>query len=183
MKPSRSIVVYPDPVLRERCRELGGTSAETRDLAGELRASLSTTSGIGLAAPQIGEAVRMVLLKADASTRAGGGLIMINPVIVGHSHALSLMAEGCLSLPGQRHAITRPSEVSVEYISETGHARRVDLDGLAAKCAQHEIDHLDGILIIDRAAESKPQAAAPGSIVPTMGATIRATVSHFDRSR
>lgn len=171
----RPIVLHPDPVLRERCVEFGMYSAETRELAAELRASLSSTTGIGLAAPQIGVARRIILIRADPKTRAGGGLVMIDPVILETSEACTVMMEGCLSIPGTRIAVSRPEKVIVEYLSETGRPKTAEFEGLAAKCVQHEIDHLDGVLILDR--ELTRQAAV------TNLAAISATVSHFERSR
>lgn len=177
MTDPKPIITFPNDVLRTRCEEFGGISISTKELAAELRASLSTTTGIGLAAPQIGESSRMILLKADSATRAGGGLIMIDPVILEHSDNTSLMMEGCLSLPGQRLPVSRPERVIVEYISETGRPKTVEFTGLAAKCAQHEIDHLDGILIIDRALTPANHLAA------TLPAAMDATFSHLTRSR
>jgi peptide deformylase len=180
MKQTRAIVTFPHPVLRMRCLELGGADARTKELAADMRAALGFAGGIGLAAPQIGEAVRMILLRADARTKSGGGLVMIDPVITARSAEADIMFEGCLSLPGERHAVSRPVSVTVDYVSETGTRRSIELAGLAAKCVQHEIDHLDGILIRDRALA--PQADTRSSLT-TIGATILATSAHFPRSR
>ena len=178
MTDPRPVVLYPAEVLRMRCADFGVVSAETRDLAAELRASLSATAGIGLAAPQIGVASRMVLVRADPKTRAGGGLVMIDPVIVGSSEEVTLMMEGCLSLPGQRLPVARPAKVIVEYMSETGRIRTVEFDGLAAKCAQHEIDHLDGVLILDRSVSGLSMTSSP-----TTAETAAATAAHLSRSK
>ena len=177
IKDPKPVVLFPADVLRAVCEAFEGVSEDTRGLASELRATLSATTGIGLAAPQIGVSKRMILLRCDPKTRAGGGLIMIDPVIVETSDIRTPMMEGCLSLPGERFSVIRPEKVMVEYLSETGRIRTVELEGLAAKCVQHEIDHLDGVLILDRAA----QAAAIS--YPRIGAMEAATVSHFPRSR
>jgi peptide deformylase len=177
IKDPKPVVLFPADVLRAQCELFGDVSQDTKELSAELRATLSATTGIGLAAPQIGISKRMILLKCDPKTRAGGGLIMINPEIVETSDTQSSMIEGCLSLPGERFSVTRPDKVMVEYLSETGRIKTVELDGLAAKCVQHEIDHLNGILIMDRS----DQAAPPS--IPIIGAIEAATVSHFPRSR
>ncbi|MCZ7860838.1 peptide deformylase [Agrobacterium salinitolerans] len=176
-KDPKPVVLFPAEVLRAKCDPLDGVSDVSKDLAGDLRATLSTSTGIGLAAPQIGIAKRMILLRCDPKTRAGGGLIMIDPVIVETSEVRSLMMEGCLSLPGERFPVVRPDKVMVEYLSETGRIKTIELEGLAAKCVQHEIDHLDGILIMDRSA----QMAAPA--LPRIGEIEAATFSHLSRSR
>jgi peptide deformylase len=175
VKDPKSVVLYPAEVLRRKCEPLDGISVDSEQLAAELRATLSTSTGIGLAAPQIGIARRMILLRCDQKTRAGGGLIMIDPQIVESSDNQTMMMEGCLSLPGERLPVSRPEMVMVEYISETGRIRTIELKELAAKCVQHEIDHLDGILILDRVGQTAPP--------PMMSAMAAATVSHFPRSR
>lgn len=177
IKDPRAIVLHPAKILREKCTPFDRISEESKELAAELRATLSTTTGIGLAAPQIGIAKRMILLRCDPRTKAGGGLILIDPVILDSSDTLSPMMEGCLSIPGERLPVLRPDKVMVEYMSETGHIRTLEFDGLAAKCVQHEIDHLNGILIIDRA---RPRIECQA---PQMGASASATISHFVRSR
>ncbi len=174
---AKPIILHPADVLRKICDEIGSPSAASKELAAELRASLAATSGIGLAAPQIGVSLRMILLRSCPRTKAGGGLIMIDPVIVEASEFTTVMAEGCLSLPGERHHVRRPETVTVEYTSETGRRKALTFEGLTAKCVQHEIDHLDGVLIADRAA----QTAAP--VAEISGLTTRATDSHLSRSR
>jgi len=174
----RAIVIHPHEVLREKCLPMEAVSAETREIAAELRASLSATPGIGLAAPQIGIPRRMILLRCDPKTKAGGGLVMIDPVIVATYGDPVPMMEGCLSIPGRRVAVFRPEKVAVEYLSETGRRRRLDMEGLAAKCVQHEVDHLDGILILDRAAPQAPELPEE-----TMGLTAAATAAHLSISR
>jgi peptide deformylase len=177
IKDPRPVVIYPSAVLRIRCDPLEGVSEDSRNIAAELRASLSATPGIGLAAPQIGIAKRMILLRCDPSTKAGGGLVMIDPVIVESSEVRTAMVEGCLSLPGERFTVSRPEKVMVEYMSETGRVKTIEFDGLAAKCVQHEVDHLDGILIIDRAAQLEAAFAVRA------GAIDAATSPHLSRSR
>ncbi|MDW9481230.1 peptide deformylase [Sinorhizobium meliloti] len=177
IKDPKPVVLFPAGVLRAKCEPFDGVSYDTRDLAAELRATLNISTGIGLAAPQIGTPRRMILLRCDPKTQAGGGLVMIDPVIVETSETRSLLMEGCLSLPGERFPVIRPEKVMVEYLSETGRIKTIELQGLAAKCAQHEIDHLDGILILDRSAQMAATAA------PRIGAIEEATLSHLSRSR
>jgi peptide deformylase len=177
IKDPKPVVLFPAEVLRAKCTPLDGLSQLSKELAADLRATLAISYGIGLAAPQIGVSKRMILLRCDPRTQAGGGLIMIDPLIVEASEARSLMVEGCLSLPGERFPVIRPEKVMVEYLSETGRIKTIELEGLASKCVQHEIDHLDGILIVDRAAQVAPPVA------PMIGAIEAATLSHLSRSR
>lgn len=172
----KPVVLYPSPVLREVCEPFDGVSSLTKELARKLRETLGSTTGIGLAAPQIGTPRRMILLRCDPKTSAGGGLVMIDPVVVSSSETKTLMMEGCLSLPGERFPVVRPEKVIIEYLSVTGRIRTAEMVGLAAKCVQHEIDHLDGVLILDRASQTPF-----GSL--TTDPTARATASHLSRSR
>ena len=104
--------------------------------------------GIGLAAPQVGVSERLIVLDvADGDERRP--MILVNPEIVWRSSDRATAEEGCLSLPGQFADVTRPLAVKVRYLTGDGEERELDADGLLARCVQHEIDHLDGILFVD----------------------------------
>ena len=104
--------------------------------------------GIGLAAPQVGVSERLIVLDvADGEERRP--MVLVNPEIVWRSGERATAEEGCLSLPGQFADVTRPQAVKVRYLTEHGEERVLEADGLLARCVQHEIDHLDGILFVD----------------------------------
>jgi peptide deformylase len=153
VKEPKPIVIHPNPILRKVCDPLEPCSSEAVELASMLRETLALTTGIGLAAPQIGETARMFLLRCDPAMRDTNGLVMINPRITAASLSLTPLFEGCLSIPGERFTVHRPETVTVRFLTELGKEAEMMCSGLTAKCVQHELDHLDGILIVDRAVE------------------------------
>jgi peptide deformylase len=104
--------------------------------------------GIGLAAPQIGQGLRVAVVDLMPDDKPAP-FALINPEIVAASEEMATREEGCLSLPGQYADITRPARVRVRFQDEQGARREIEADGLLATCLQHEIDHLDGILFVD----------------------------------
>jgi peptide deformylase len=145
----RQLVTYPDPVLRSRAREVEGIDAPIRELAGDMLRIMREEDGVGLAAPQVGATLRIFVTAAGAEESAPE-LVYINPSIVSFEGALEPSEEGCLSLPGIRGTIRRPPRVTVRATGLDGEPFMRASSGLLARCWQHEIDHLDGILIIDR---------------------------------
>lgn len=140
----RPVVKYPAEVLREPAREVERVTKATRVLIERMRGVMKRASGIGIAAPQLGVSERVILI-ADGKN----SIALINPVIT--KTAGSVFAEeGCLSLPGLYGDVMRSATVNVEAQDEEGKRIKLRLEGLAARCVQHEIDHLDGILFIDR---------------------------------
>jgi peptide deformylase len=102
-------------------------------------------NGIGLAAPQIGKGIRLAVAEVDGKER-----YWINPIITTHSEEKILFEEGCLSLPGEYFAIVRSEKVTLKYLDERGLPKKLRAEGLLAVVIQHEVDHLDGILICNR---------------------------------
>ena len=143
------ILVVPDPRLRAKARPVGTADAErVRDLAPRMLAAMYAAPGIGLAAPQIGELLRLVVIDLQKDEQQDP-IVLVNPEIVAASKELATREEGCLSLPGQYAEVTRPAVVKVRYQDLTGAKREIEGDGLMAACLQHEIDHLDGVLFVD----------------------------------
>jgi peptide deformylase len=143
------ILIVPDARLRQKARPVGPGDAEAvRDLVPRMFASMYAAPGIGLAAPQVGVLLRLVVIDVQPDDRREP-LVLVNPEVVAQSDALSTHEEGCLSLPGQFAEVTRPARVKVRWQDETGARREVEADGLLATCLQHEIDHLDGVLFVD----------------------------------
>jgi len=140
-----SIVTYDAPVLRAVSRPVRRINRTVQQLIDEMIELMRGEQGIGLAAPQVGELRRVIVVEAE-----NGPVSMVNPRIrerVGSVTAL----EGCLSLPGILAEVTRAEKVRVEYLDREGRRSWLDADGLLARAVQHEVDHLNGILITDRA--------------------------------
>lgn len=142
------IVVHPHEVLRRRCDPVGTPDPETAELGRRLVAAMAEAPGIGLAAPQIGVSKRVVAIGLPVGLMLSP-FVMIDPKVVWRSGNRTALAEGCLSIPGKRFLVRRPDKVKVSFTDLDGRRRLVEAGGLAAKCLQHEIDHLDGVLICD----------------------------------
>jgi peptide deformylase len=143
------ILLVPDPTLRAKCRPVGPQDTDAvRALLPRLFATMYEAPGIGLAAPQIGQKLRFIVVDVQPNeTRQPYALI--NPEIVALSKELATREEGCLSLPGQYAEITRPARVKVRYLDEAGVRKEIEAEGLLSACLQHEIDHLNGVLFVD----------------------------------
>jgi len=143
------ILFVPDPTLRAKCRAVGPQDTDAvRALLPRLFATMYQAPGIGLAAPQIGQKLRFVVVDVQPNeTRQP--IALINPEIIARSTELATREEGCLSLPGQFAEITRPARVKVRYLDEAGVRQEIEAEGLLSACLQHEIDHLDGVLFVD----------------------------------
>ena len=136
---------YPDPVLRKKCGEVKTITPEIKELVFNMGESMAKDKGVGLAAPQVGVLKRIIVVQGIQGPDA-----YINPRIVKKSRGKDFMEEGCLSFPDVFLQIKRPKEVEVEALNLQGEKIRVKARDLAARVFQHEIDHLDGILFIDR---------------------------------
>jgi peptide deformylase len=154
----RPILLHPDPRLKQVAAPVDDLTDELRDLARDMLETMYDAPGIGLAAPQVGLGHRLIVLdcvKEEGATPRP--LVMFNPEIMAASDEVSTYEEGCLSIPDHYAEVKRPAEVSVRWIDETGAERSEDMAGLWATCVQHEIDHLDGTLFIDRIGPMKRQ--------------------------
>ncbi|MGD0483116.1 MAG: peptide deformylase [Gemmatimonadales bacterium] len=140
----RPIHVLGSPVLRERAVDVPAVDDEVRALLADLWDTMRTADGVGLAANQIGVARRVAVVSVD-----GQDFALVNPVVVERG-GKAKQEEGCLSIPDLYADVSRPERVVVEAADETGAVRRIEGTGLLARAMQHEIDHLDGILFLDR---------------------------------
>ncbi|MEL6452412.1 MAG: peptide deformylase [Pseudomonadota bacterium] len=146
----RPIILHPDPRLKKSSAAVGDLSDELRALADDMLETMYDAPGIGLAAPQVGQLHRLIVLDCvKAEGEAPRPLIMFNPEIIAASDETNVYEEGCLSIPEQYADVTRPAEVEVRWIDRNGAEQTEAMDGLWATCVQHEIDHLDGKLFID----------------------------------
>jgi peptide deformylase len=148
------IIKVPDPVLREIATPVAEITDGTRQLLDDMAATMYDAPGIGLAAPQINISQRIIVM--DCGKDESPELFkMINPEIVSHSDARSVLEEGCLSIPDQTADVERPAEVEVRYLDENGTSQSLVATGLLAACVQHEIDHLNGVLFVDHISRLK----------------------------
>jgi len=150
----RPLVILPDSMLRKVSAPIGDITPEIRKLADDMLETMYDAPGIGLAAIQIGEPVRLITI--DVSKKAEEGeeqkrepMVFINPEVTWRSEELSSYEEGCLSIPEYYEEVERPAQVKVAYRDLDGKAQEIEADGLLATCLQHEIDHLNGVLFID----------------------------------
>lgn len=149
---------YPDPVLRMRAREVEAFDGPLASLLERMGTLMQEARGVGLAAPQIGILQRVVVYQTGEEEAL---VALVNPRVVASSETRATEDEGCLSLGAASVVVPveRPETVTVEASSPEGEPLRIDADGLAARVVQHELDHLDGVLIIDRTTPEERRAA------------------------
>ena len=137
-----------EDVIRQKCVpvEPAEINDEMRNFFNEMFDTMDEAQGVGLAGPQVGVSKRFFVITVDDGVRR----VFVNPQIVHTSSELCDYEEGCLSLPGFEEKIRRPSKVTVSALNEFGKPFTLEADGLLARCIQHENDHLDGIVYIDR---------------------------------
>ena len=153
----KPIVAFGDSLLKAEAEEIEKDYPGLKKLIADMWETMYEAKGVGLAAPQIGESIRMFV--ADGSPFGEGEdgdpdcldfkRVMINPVIFESSKETSTMEEGCLSIPGIREEVERPVSIKIEYFDEKWELVEEELSGIAARIVQHEYDHLDGIMIPD----------------------------------
>lgn len=140
------VMTLGDEVLRMKAEPVAEVTDEIRELIREMFVTMKVEDGIGLAAPQIGKSIRLFVVQADDDVERA----FINPQIIETSLETESYEEGCLSIPKQYEEVVRPSRVTVQALNERGRRFTLEADGLLARVIQHEYDHLDGVLFIDR---------------------------------
>lgn len=140
------VVKLGEDILRRKAQPVPEVNDEIRQLAEDMFETMIEKDGVGLAAPQIGKSLRMFVLIADDDVRR----VFINPQIIQTSSETGEYDEGCLSIPQVYETIVRPLKVTVQALNEKGRLFTLEADGLLARIIQHEYDHLEGILYIDR---------------------------------
>ena len=151
---------YGDPVLRMKAREIEEVDDDVRRLAERMTALMHEAQGVGLAATQVG-----VLRRLFVFTDASKDRVLVNPVITKRSDQLEVDDEGCLSLRDVLVPVERPVAVTLEGIDADGQTVKLDLEPPSARIVQHELDHLDGVLIVDRT-DDESRRAALGKLRP-----------------
>lgn len=143
------ILIAPHRLLKAKARKVTGGDADAiRALVPRMFASMYDAPGIGLAAPQVGTSLRLVVIDIAPDDKHDP-MVLINPEVTWASDELATREEGCLSLPKQFADVTRPAQVKVRYEDQAGTRHEIAAEGLLSACLQHEIDHLDGVLFVD----------------------------------
>ncbi|MFH1145740.1 MAG: peptide deformylase [bacterium] len=141
------ILIYPDPRLRQKSKEITDINIpDIQEFIPLLKQVMLEKDGAGMAAPQLGNPIRML-----AVNEPEGAKIYINPVIHKYSLFQNSFEEGCFSVPDVFGLVRRPRSIKLSYLTETGEKIKETVDGLLARVLQHEVDHLDGVLFIDKA--------------------------------
>ncbi len=145
---TKPIVIYGDPVLRERANPIETIDQDVKDLVASMIATLKSANGLGLAAPQVGVSARLFIVDLSAVDLTEDVRVFINPEII-ETWGQTSMEEGCLSFPGIFQRVTRPEEVKVKATDINGNEFTLEASGILARAILHENDHLEGKLFID----------------------------------
>lgn len=145
-----TVLTAPDPRLKIKAKPVAKVDDEVRRLMDDMLETMYAAPGIGLAAPQVGAAKRVIVVDVAAKDEPPAPLKMANPEIVWASDDTITCEEGCLSVPEQFAEVKRPAKIRVRYLDHQNEIRELAAEGLLATCIQHEMDHLEGMLFIDR---------------------------------
>jgi len=151
----KNIITVPDEILKKISEPIDDIGANEKKLINDLLETMYASNGIGLAAVQVGILKRILVIDVSSKNEKKNPLSFINPVIRNVSNEMSVYEEGCLSIPDTFIEIERPSLCEVEYINIDGKKKILKCEGLLSTCLQHEINHLDGKLIIDNLSKLK----------------------------
>lgn len=152
--PILRILHYPDPTLSRKAESVAEITDEIRRLANDMAETMYAAPGVGLAAPQVGISQRLIVLDCAGKDEPPNLIKAINPEIV-EGEGECFEEEGCLSVPGFYTRVKRQAEVKVRFLDLEGQTVELEADGLLAIAFQHEIDHLDGVLFVDRLSSLK----------------------------
>lgn len=144
-----SIITAPDPRLKIKARPVAAVDNEIRRLMDDMLETMRNAIGIGLAAPQVGVAKRVIVLDVARQGEPPQPMMLANPEILWRSEELATFSEGCLSLPEHYADVSRPAQIRLRYLDYQNEIREIEASGLLATCIQHEMDHLDGVLFVD----------------------------------
>ena len=144
------IYLYGQKVLRKRATEVTKVTPDLAKLAEDMLETMYDSAGIGLAAPQVGKSIRLIVVDVTGEEEEKNPMILFNPMIVDPRDSCSA-EEGCLSVPGVWADVERPETITVQALGKDGKAFTLkNVSGLLARCIQHEIDHLNGVLFVDK---------------------------------
>jgi peptide deformylase len=143
------IITAPDPRLKVKAKPVARVDAQVRRLMDDMVETMYHAIGIGLAAPQVGAAQRVLVVDVAREGEKPNPMRIANPEILWRSDEMTSASEGCLSLPEHYADVERPAAIRLRYLDHENEIREIDAKGLLATCLQHEIDHLDGVLFVD----------------------------------
>ncbi|WP_102108430.1 peptide deformylase [Oceaniglobus roseus] len=162
------ILKWPDPILQQTAAPVTDFDAALAALAQDMLDTMYDAPGRGLAAPQVGRLIRLFVMDTTWKEGTPDPVVCVNPEILWSSDETEENEEGCLSIPGTPMPIVRPARIGLRWQGVDGTVNEAELDGPDALCAQHEIDHLDGLVIFDRVAPSlRAELEARYSAAPT----------------
>ncbi|WP_448190134.1 peptide deformylase [Azospirillum sp. sgz301742] len=144
------ILVAPHPVLKQKAKPVAKVDARIAKLMDDMVETMYDAQGIGLAAPQIGVLERVIVVDVHEKDEPSNPIRMANPEVVWASDEQVPCEEGCLSVPEHYAEVTRPKAVRVRYLDQQNEIREIEAEGMLSTCLQHEIDHLNGVLFVDR---------------------------------
>ncbi|PSB14377.1 peptide deformylase [filamentous cyanobacterium CCP1] len=139
-----------DRVLRQPAKRISKVDDDIRKLARQMLQTMYSEDGIGLAAPQVGVHKQLIVVDCEPDEAATPAIVLINPVITKFSRDTCVIQEGCLSIPKVFLDVTRPEVIEVSYKDENGRPQKMTAKGLLSRVIQHEIDHLNGVMFVDR---------------------------------
>ena len=148
--PPLKIYMLGQETLRTPANRIVKVDDAIRQFAKDMLITMYSAKGIGLAAPQVGVQKRILVIDLNFEDPDAPPNVFINPEIISSSESLDTYEEGCLSIPGVYLNVVRPSSIKLSYRDEMGRPKKMNAEGLMARCIQHEIDHLNGILFIDK---------------------------------
>ena len=148
----REIIIWPDPRLKQKAKPVGEVDARIRKLCDDMAETMYEANGVGLAAPQVGVLRRLFVFRRGRDDEEGSEetIAVVNPQVVSSSEERESEEEGCLSLQGIQVPVERHLAITLEAHDPAGARLELELEGIEARIVQHELDHLDGVLIIDR---------------------------------
>ena len=145
----RPILKYGDSVLHEKARVVDAITPDIDRLVNDMIETMYAAPGVGLAAPQVGEPLRIFVVDISIGRDPNGLMVLVNPEFL-ERDGVQLEDEGCLSVPGFNATVVRPVRAVIKALDRDGHERHLEADGLLARAFQHEMDHLEGTLFVDR---------------------------------
>lgn len=148
---------YPHPILKKKAEKVSAVDDELRAFMDDMLETMYDSNGCGLAAPQVGVSKRIVVIDIAREDEEPAPMYLVNPEIVWKSEETEICEEGCLSLPEMRAEVERPASVKIRYLDYDGKECELLAEDFLAVAAQHELDHLDGILYIDHLSRLKRQ--------------------------
>ncbi len=149
------IITAPDPRLKKVANPVDEVGIDVRRLMDDMLQTMYAAPGVGLAAPQVGVLKRVIVVDVARADENPQPICLANPQIISASDAFSVFEEGCLSLPEHFAEVKRPDRVRLRYLDYENEICEKDMEGFLAKCIQHEIDHLDGVLFVDHISSLK----------------------------